>query len=164
MQNIFLVTAGLVEERNESMETQLQPLRMAIMSLQQDVIDLEEAAPLWRDRICAAEAGLRDVQSEIMNFKLRGLAADFQPWPSRGRSPVPCLAEASSGRGSRASSRAASLERVRLATVRKDYAEAVCQAQMVATLSVIDDTTHPLAASAAQLWSDEHGRPFDPSE
>ena len=166
MQNIFLVTAGLVEERNDSMETHLQPLRMAILSLQQDVIDLEEAAPLWRDRICAAEAGLRDVQSEIMSFKLRGLAADFQDWPSRGRSPAlrPRLAEASSGCGSRASSRAASLERVRQATARNDIPEAVRQAQMAATLSVIDDATHPLAASAAQLWSDDHGRPFYISE
>ena len=155
-----------MQDRNDAAQTELQEMRTAILQLKQKVRDLEEAAPLWRDRICAAEAGLRDVQSEIMNLKLRGLAADFQDWPSRGRSPAlrPRFAEASSGCGSRASSRAASLERVRQATARNDIPEAVCQAQMAATLSVIDDATHPLAASAAQLWSDEHGRPFDPSE
>jgi hypothetical protein len=157
---LFKVTADVVQDRNDATQSELREMRTAILKLKKEVKDLQEAAPLWKDRAVAAESALKDSLNELRELRRP------RPCPGRGRSPAQDRAEASSRCGSRGTSRAASLslERVRLATVRKDYAEAVCQAQMVATLSVIDDTTHPLASCAAQLWSDEHGRPFDPSE
>ena len=153
---LFKVTADVVQDRNDAAQTELQEMRTAILELKQKVRDLEEAAPLWKDRAVAAESVLKDSLNELRELRRP------RPCPSRGRSPA--VPEASSGCGSRATSRAASLERVRLATGRQDMAEAVRQAQMAATLSIIDDDTHPLAASAAQLWSDDHGRPFYISE
>jgi hypothetical protein len=38
----------------------------------------------------------------------------------------------------------------------------VRQAQKLATLSAIDDETHPLRPVAMELWENDHGVPFEP--
>jgi len=158
MTNMFYLTAGVVDDRNDAMQQWLLPLQEAIQELQGQVADLEGKA---RDRAIKSEAELLDMKDQIQNMKLRRLLAEQMASASRGRSPG-MGQDMPAGPNSRASSRAQSQERLLQAKARHDYAEAVRQAQKLATLSAIDDETHPLRPVAMELWENDHGVPFEP--
>ena len=151
---LFRATADEVLDRNDTAQTELKAMETAILELQLKVRNLEEAAPLLMDRTLAAESALKDARSELQEVRRP------RPCSSRGRSPALHPSAVLHGPGSRASSRAQSEERLRQATARGDVSEAVRQAQKLAVLQVIDDVSHPVGASAAEMWEEEHGQPF----
>ena len=165
MQNMFYVTAGVVDDRNDIMTAELQPLRQAILDLQQRVAELQEDDSVLKRRLSAAEGALREARGEMNKMNLQNLHGRMMADAARGRSPGQGSWQGSDmprdGPHSRASSRAQSQERLALAQARRDFPEAVRQAQKLATLRAMDDATHPLGSSAPKLWEEEHNEKFE---